>query len=297
MMSYGSGAYTFELAEGWGKLPAGYEFFQVAGVAVDTDDRVYTFDRSAHNLVVFDREGSFIKSWDAKFSNPHGIRIGPDGSFYLTDRDAHVVLKYGPDEKLLMTLGNRDEPSDTGYTAEEKVVRRAAGPFNLPTEVAVNEAGDIFVADGYGNCRVHKFDAAGTLLRSWGLPGKERPGDFHLPHGIGLDKEGKVLVCDRENHRIQVFDQDGEYLTMWTGFRQPCNLAVGPGGEVYVTELQHRLSILDSNGAVLARWGGESSHEPGQFVAPHGVAIDSHGDIYVSEVLKGSRVQKFIRQR
>ena len=84
---------------------------------------------------------------------------------------------------------------------------------------------------------------------------------------------------------------------MWTGFRQPTDVAFGPEGEVYVSELQHRLTIVDGDGQVLARWGGESSHEAGEFVAPHGIAIDSHGDIYIGEVLAGQRVQKFIRQR
>ena len=296
-MTYGGGDHTYELAEGWGKLPEGHEFHQVAGVAVDSSDRVYLFNRSRHQVMVFDREGNFIKSWDVGFANPHGIHIGPDGNLYFADRDAHVVLKYGPDERPMLTLGTRDHPSDTGYTAEERVVKQAGEPFNLPAGVAVNEQGDIFVADGYGNSRVHKYDATGALVISWGSPGKNNPGDFHLPHGVALDNDGRVLVCDRENHRIQIFDQEGEYKSMWTGFRQPCDAAVGPDGTVYVAELRHRVSILDAGGNVLARWGGESSHEPGQFVAPHGIAVDSHGDIYVGEVLEGRRVQKFVRQR
>ena len=296
-MAYGSGAYTYELAEGWGELPEGYEYQQVAGVAVDESDRVYAFNRSSHQVIVLDREGNFLRSWDQDFAQPHGIHIGPDGNFYLADRDAHVVQKYSPEGRLLLTLGTPNSPSDTGYIAQEREVQRAAGPFNLPTGVAVNDAGDIFVSDGYGNCRVHKFDAGGALVKSWGSPGLEDPGDFNLPHGIGLDNEGRLLVCDRQNHRIQVFDQDGNYITLWTGFRQPTDVVVGPDGEVYVPELQHRFSIVDGDGTLLARWGGESSHEAGQFVAPHGVAVDSYGDIYVGEVLEGQRLQKFVRQR
>lgn len=294
-MKYSIGPQTYELDRGWGKLPQGYEFHQVAGVAVDRNDNVYVFNRSSHQLMVFDRDGNFLRAWDQKFSNPHGIRIGPDGNIYLVDRDAHVVHKYSPDQKLLLTLGTRNQPSDTGYTAQERVVKRAAGPFNLPTNVAVNRRGEIFVSDGYGNARVHKYNSTGTLLASWGLPGSANPGDFNLPHGIGIDNDGRVLVCDRENHRVQLFDQEGEFLTMWTGFRQPCDLTIGPDGTVYVAELQHRVSILDKNGKVLARWGGEKSHEPGQFVAPHCVAVDSRGSVYVGEVLEGKRLQKFVR--
>jgi len=295
-MEYGDGEFRYELDEGWGRLPEGYEFHQVAGVAVDSDDNVYLFNRSAHQMMVFDREGAFIKSWDQEFAGPHGIHIGPDGNIYLAERDAHVITKWSMDGELLQTLGNRDQASDTGYGAD-RVVKQAAEPFNLPTGIAVTESGDIFVSDGYGNSRVHKFDSSGNLLLSWGEPGTTEPGHFTLPHGVGLDADGRVLVCDRENHRVQVFDQDGNFLTMWTGFRQPTDVKVGPDGEVYVPELTHRFSIVDGEGAVLARWGGESSHDPGQFVAPHGIAVDSRGDIYIGEVLEGQRIQKFVRAR
>ncbi len=294
-MAYGSGDYVYDLAEDWGRLPEGYEFNQVAGVAVDKDDNVYLFNRSSHQMMVFDRGGGFIKAWSQTFSNPHGVHIGPDGNIYVADRDAHVVQKYSPDEELLLTLGTRGQSSDTGYGAEDRVVHQAAGPFNLPTGVAVTESGDMFVSDGYGNSRLHKYDSSGALVESWGEPGHDNPVDFHLPHGVGLTNDGRVLVCDRENHRIQVFDEDGRFLSMWTGFRQPTDVVVGPDGEAYVPELQHRLTIVDLDGNMLAQWGGESSREAGRFVAPHGVAIDSHGDIYVGEVLEGQRVQKFIR--
>ena len=297
-MSYGSGNYTYELAEGWGTLPEGYEFNQVAAVDVDKDDQVYLFTRGSHQVMVFDRDGKFLKSWGEKFTNPHGIHIGPDGNVYLADRDAHVILKYSPDERLLLTLGTRDRPSDTGYTSEEKVVKRAGGPFNLPAGIAVSSEGDIFVADGYGNCEVHRFTADGGLVTSWGSPGSLNPSDLNLPHDTVLDHEGNVLVCDRENNRIQIFDpEEGRFLRMWTGLRQPAAVAVGPYGEVYVAELQGRISVLDNDGQVLAQWGGEGSQEPDLFASPHGIAIDSHGDIYVGEGNPGNRVQKFLRQR
>ena len=296
-MTFGSGDYTFELDKNWGRLPEGYEFFQVAGVAVDKDDQVYVYNRSAHPLMVFDREGNFVKSWGVEFANPHGIHIAPDGSVFLADRDAHVILKYSPDEQLLLTLGTRDRPSDTGYTLPERVVHRAAGPFNLPTGIAVTaDTGDIFVSDGYGNARVHKYNSTGALITSWGAPGSANPVDFNLPHGVTLDNEGNLIVCDRENGRLQIFDQDGEFLYMRQGFRQPADAVVGPNDEIYVAELGHRLTIIDDDGNILARWGDDSSHDPGQFVAPHGIAIDSRGDIYVGEVLEGQRIQKFVRQ-
>ncbi len=296
-MTYGSGDYTYELAENWGALPDGYEFNQVAGVAVDKSDRVFVFNRSRHQMIVLDREGKFVGSWDEHFENPHGIHIGPDGNVYLADRDAHVILVYNADGKLQLTLGTRGRPSDTGYDPDEKIVKQVAGPFNLPTGIAVSEDGFIFVSDGYGNARVHKYNSNGRHLMSWGVAGKLNPGQFHLPHGIVLNNDGMLLICDRENNRIQIFDQDGDYEGMISNLLQPTDVCVGPDDEIYVSELGHRLTILDADGKVASRWGGESSHDPGQFVAPHGVAIDSHGDIYVGEVLEGKRIQKFVRKR
>ena len=295
-MRYGSGDYQYELVDNWGSLPEGFEWHQVAGVAVDSNDNVYAYNRSAHQMMVFDRAGSFLSTWDETFAGPHGIHIGPDDCVYLADRDAHVISKYSLDGRLLLRLGT-GQPSETGYTSNADPVPNAAGPFNLPTGIAVTDEGDILISDGYGNSRVHRYDATGSLILSWGLPGKVNPGDFHLPHGIGLDHDGNVLVCDRENHRIQVFDQEGEFLEIFTGFRQPTDLCVGSEGEIYVPELQGRLTIIDSDGDVLSQWGGERSHEPGEFWAPHGVAVDSHGDLYIGEVLEGQRLQKFARVR
>ena len=295
-MNHTIGDREYVLDQEWGRLPEGYEFHQVVGVAVDGSDNVYVFNRSDHKLMVFDRDGDLTKVWSREFVNPHGAHVDGEGNVYLVDRDAHVVEKYSPDQELLLTLGTRGQPSDTGEILAGFLVERAAGPHNLPTGVATSPEGDIFVSDGYRNCRVHKFDSDGNLLNSWGVPGTVNPGEFHLPHGIGLDNQSRVLLCDRENHRIQIFDQNGEYVDMWTGFRQPTSVTVDKDGTVYVPELQSRVSVLDGDGNVLARWGGEKSHAPGQFVAPHCIAVDSRGDVYVGEVLEGKRIQKFVRK-
>jgi DNA-binding beta-propeller fold protein YncE len=295
VVNVGKGKFTYRVAEGWGQLPQGYEFGQVAGVATDSQGRVHLFNRSAHPVQVFDHSGKFLKSWgEGLFVNPHGITIGPDGSYWLVDRDAHLVQKYTPQGKLLLTLGNRNQASNTGYDPKERVVKRAAGPFNLPTKVALSPTGEIYVADGYGNCRVHKFSVSGELLLSWGTPGSG-PGQFHLPHSLVVDNTGRVLVCDRENNRIQLFTTEGKYLTMWTGLKQPADIYIDPDNIVYVSELGDRVSILDMEGKLLARWGDERSHETGKFWGPHGIWVCARGDIYVSEVMEGKRVQKFVR--
>ena len=294
-MHYQADSRVYELDESWGKLPKGHEFHQVAGVAVDKQDRVYLYNRSAHKLMVFDRDGRFLTAWKDEFTTPHGICVGPDGNVYLADTGAHVVHKYTPDGRHLMTMGTKGKPSDTGVI-RDFLVQWPGIPFNMVTGVAVAQNGDIFASDGYGNCRVHKFNAEGRLLASWGIPGKAWPLEFHLPHGLAIDPRGRLLVCDRESDRIQVLDQNGKFLAMWTGFRLPCSLTVSPDGLVFVAELRHRVSVVDLEGRILANWGGESSHEPGRFVAPHTVAVDSHGDVYVGEVLEGKRVQKFVRK-
>lgn len=295
MINVGSGNYTYHLEEDWAKLPEGYEFGQVAGVATDNQGNVHLFNRSSNPVQVFDKDGNFLKSWGSGlFSGPHGITVDTDNSYWLTDRDAHIVQKYSPEGKLLMTLGNRNIASDTGYDKSNKVVKTEAGPFNLPTKVALDSIGNIYVADGYGNSRIHKFSPDGKLMISWGTPGN-RPGEFHLPHSLWIDKTDRVLVCDRENHRVQIFTAEGIYITAWDGFMQPTDIYIDADDIVYISELGNRVSILDLDGNLLTRWGNGQSKDPGKFWGAHGIWVCARGDIYVSEVLNGQRVQKFRR--
>jgi len=303
----GFGDYIYELDQNWSVSMENYDFKEVSGVDVDADDNLYVFNRGIQQLLVVDSEGVFVKSWKHTWINPHGIHIDSEGNIFLIDRDSHVVLKYSNDEILQMTLGIYDQPSDTGYTLEDRVVRQAAGPFNRPAgRVAIDNTGDIFVADGYGNARVHRFRANGQHVSSWGSPGCG-PGEFNLLHGVAIDTMGRLLVCDFNNDRIQVFDLDGHLLDIWEGLRRPTEVVIGLSGECYVAEYQHRISILDYQGRALSRWGDQSSHKPGQFIAPHGLSVDSQGDIYVAEVIEDScpdckgtcdarRLQKFVRQ-
>ena len=312
-MPYGSGKYTYELVDGWAKLPGGESFLDVCGLAVDSQDRVYILNRSAHPVMVFDREGNLLTTWgEGFFKRAHGSCIGPDGSVYCADDGHHIVSKFTPQGKLLMTLGNKDQPSDTGFvhtpgltlTACMHTIKRGGPPFNRPTGVAISPSGEIYVSDGYGNARVHKFSPDGSLLLSWGEPG-DAPGQFKLPHSIWVDKQERVWVPDRESGRIQIFNAQGEFLDQWTELSRPTDIFIDEGENVYVSELTQRVSIFDGDGKLLARWGSqEQDKETALFLAPHTIAVDSHGDIYVGEVAKtfakidrGSRtVQKFARR-
>src|SRR4029077_13600819 len=129
---------------------------------------VYVFSRGEHPLMVFDRDGTFLTSWDDKaFNRPHGITVGPDDAVYCTDDRDHTVRKFTPDGRLLLTLGTSGKPSDTGATSTDfRTIRRAGPPFHYPTNLALSPEGDLYVSDGYGNARVHKFSADGQLLFS-----------------------------------------------------------------------------------------------------------------------------------
>ncbi len=278
----GRGELVYEVVEDWGALPEGWEFTQVPGVAVDSRDRVYVFCRGEHPVIVFDRDGRLLNSWgEGFFRTPHGIYIDGEDYVWCVDSEDHTVRKFTAEGELLLTIGKVDMPGEEGE------------PFNRPTDVAVSPGGDILVTDGYGNSRVHRFSPDGELLLSWGEKGVG-PGQFDVPHGVWVTDDRLVYVVDRQNNRIQIFDEEGGYLDEWTGLLLPCTIYMDSKDRVYVSELRSRMSVLDREGRVLARWGGMSSDAPGQFVAPHCAWTDSHGGLYVGESLAGKRIQKFV---
>jgi len=291
MVALGSAAYTYQVAEGWGKLPDGWSYREAAAVGVDSNDNVYVFSRGDHPMIVFDREGNFLRSWgEGVFPRAHGITMGPDDTIFCTDDGDHTVRKCTLDGKVLLTLGVSGTPA----------AFMSGDPFNRCTHVAIDPSNeDFYVTDGYGNARVHKYSPDGKLLFSWGESGTD-PGQFNIVHNVATDKDGWVYVADRENHRIQVFDRNGKFETQWVNMARPCGLFIDQAGDqrVYVGELGSpigpnsqayglgpRVTIMDIQGNVLARLGdGPEGEEPGRFIAPHGVCIDSRGDIYVAEV-------------
>lgn len=306
-MPYGSGKYTYELVDEWAKLPDGWSFIDACGVAVDSSDKVYVLSRSSHPVMVFDREGNLLTSWgEGYFKRAHEATFGADNSVWCADDGSHTVSKFTREGKVLQVLGNRDQPSDTGYVPEQGLpsIKRGGPPFNRPTGVALSPSGEVYVSDGYGNARVHKFSPDGRLLISWGEPGTG-PGQFRLVHNVWLDKEQHLWICDRENNRIQIFDTNGKFLTQWTDLLRPTDLFIDNEGTVYVSELSQRVSIFSNNGKLLARWGStEKDPWKAMLVAPHSISVDSRGDIYIGEVAmtigkidKGSKaVRKFVRK-
>lgn len=309
-MHYGSGEQSYELVEDWVDLPDGESFLDIGSICTDENDDVLVLNRGSHLVMVFDASGERLSTWgDGHFSDrPHGMGLGPDGGVYCTDDGNHTVKKFTPDGEPLMTLGTENEPSETGYRHVEDLFERLASirhggePFNSPTGVTVFGSGAVFVSDGYGNARVHAFDPEGAHVRSWGEPGPT-PGEFRLPHSISHDGDDRLWVTDRENSRIQIFDADGEFLAEWTDLIRPTDVAIHDG-TVFVSELCNRVSVFTIDGELLTRWGnGDHPEDDPLFLAPHSIAVDSSGDLYVGEVSythsgtdRGARtIQKFAR--
>ena len=295
MVRVGAGARVYEQVEDWEKLPEGWVLGQTA-IVTDSQDRVYLFNRSDHPLIVLDRDGKFLNSWgEGDLPDAHGMFIDADDNLYMPVKNSHVVLKYSPDGNLLMTMGDWDKPSDTGWTGNvNDPAKQAAGPFNRPSDIALDASGDLYISDGYGNSRVHKFTSDGKLLFSWGEPGKTGPGEFHVPHGVWVHTDGRVFVADRENNRIQIFDAEGKYLDEWGGLARPCDIYIDEDEILYVPELDGFMSILSIEGDIIASWG--SPLDAGWGNGAQAVWMDSHGDLYVNQNVEGHRLVKYIRQ-
>jgi 6-bladed beta-propeller len=287
----GDGEFKYAMHMSWGRLPTDWTFGDVAAVATDSRDRLYVFNRSPHPMIILDKDGEFLDSWgEATFTHAHGVEITPDDYIYCTDDGDHTVRKCTLYGEVLLELGSRGIPAPF----------MSGLPFRRCTQTAVAPAGDIYVSDGYGNNRVHCFSADGELLMSFGASGTG-PGEFNFPHSIACDAvRGRLYIADRENHRVQSFGLNGEFLGEWRNLHRPTSLCqlvgrepawlIGEMGPDYsfnrgAPNLGPRLSIVDGAGKLITRLGVSpaAGTEPGQFLAPHSVCTDSRGDIYVAQ--------------
>ena len=287
----GKGEFLYSVIENWEQLPSGYDWSETAGVSTDAEDNVYVFNRGKHPMMIFNSAGEFLDSWgEGIFVRPHGVSQGPDNTLYCTDDGDHTVRQCTLDGEILMTIGNPGNASNPF----------SGNPFNRCTHTATDPSnGDIFITDGYGNSRIHKYSENGKLIKSWGAPGAGE-GEFNIVHNIATDKDGYLYVCDRENHRIQVFSRNGDFETLWANVHRPCAIFIDHNELIYVAELGFgtliskavpnigpRISVLNKQGQVLQRIGDLGyGLEPGQFIAPHGLCLDSKCNIYVAEVAR-----------
>ena len=295
-MNFGSGKYTYSLVKSWGMVAAGWTWGEIVGLAVDAQDRVFVASRSQHPLAVFDTEGNLLETWgdDVLFTNQaHGLFIDSVDNVYFIDAVNHCLLKFDRMGALVMTLGTPGQAA---------IVDGA--PFSGPTDAAVASTGELYVSDGYGNARVHKYSAAGELLLTWGERG-DGLGQFSISHSVRVDDQDRVWICDRENNRVQIFDSNGEHLRTWNDLLRPNTIHFDPHEPVvYVAELGRRLSIfaLDDEGfpgRLLAQWADLAPSEtPGFWLGgPHGIGTDRAGNLYVGEVELGVQGRMWKYQR
>lgn len=267
------GTQRYAIERPWGKLPQGIAFKTKSKIACDSKGNVYVFQRGDPPVVVFDTNGKYLRSWgNDLFSDAHGIYIDDDDRVFLVDRDSHEIVVCDTKGKVLFTLGKRNRPHDQA-------------PFNHPTDVAVGPKGDIYVSDGYANTCCHRFSPKGKLIRTWGGWGSG-PGQFTTPHGIACLADGRVLVGDRENDRVQVFNAEGDYLTEWKGFFHPMDIWVDRQGIIYVSDQIPRLVALRADGSVVGRCRAA-------LIGGHGMRGDRAGNIYTVE----TRVPEITKMR
>ena len=285
---FGEGDFLYKYVDNWAKLPDGIAFHECPGVAVDSQDNVYALTRGEHPIIVLDRDGNYIRSFGhGEFSNrTHGLYISHDDSLLAADDGIHTIQKFNPEGNKLMEIGQRNQPAPIW----------SGQPFNRPTSAAIMPSnGDVYISDGYGNSRIHVYSGAGDYKFSWGSAGIDAS-QFIRPHNIAIDSNDRVYVVDREAHRIQIFDARGNFITMWNNIHRPDAMVLwqehiyvgelnGMGGVDDAPGLGHRVTIYDLEGNRVCLFGAQEEGEgPGQFIAPHGIAVDSKGDVYVAEV-------------
>ena len=273
----------------------------VPGIAVDRQDRIWCLERCPVPVQVYTKQGSLARSWgQGEFRSPHSVRFDRQGNVWIVDNADHVVKKFTPEGRRLLTLGTPGTPGDDETH------------FNGPTDVAVSPAGDVFVSDGYGNRRVVHLDASGKFVKAWGQYGGGR-GQFCLPHQIVMDSEGRLYVADRNSGRIEVFDQRGTCLNEWAHLIMPWGLCITPGDEIwacgsspqawyregsYPPPKDQIFLRFSRDGRARQLWtvplGADGREKPGECNWLHAVAVDSEGNLYGGDI-NGKRIQKFAR--
>ena len=308
----------YQAGASWGQLPDGRKWGSTAGIDIAPDGTIWAYDRCGANACVesnvdpilhFDTSGKLINAFGrGMFNFPHGLHVDSTGNVWATDHGrnpangrGHVVYKFSPEGKLLMTLGTMGVAGNSPTT------------FNNPSDVLVAPNGDIFVADGHGpttNARIVKFDRTGKFIKTWGDHGSN-PDQLEGPHALAMDSKGRLFVGDRTNNRVQVFDQEGKLLASWKQFGRPSGIFIDRNDVMYVTDSESRedgpettygynpgvkrgIRIGSVNDGKVTAYipdpaptGGSSSSE--------GVAVDRTGAVYGAEV--GPRdMKKYVKR-
>jgi DNA-binding beta-propeller fold protein YncE len=264
----------YETVKDWPRLPTGWWFGQVAGVATDAEGHYYVYHRGkeAPPLVCFNRKGEYIRSWgEGVYIRPHMAKCDEDGNIWLIDDGGHVLYLYTPEGELLKSLGVKGVPGED------------SSHFHRPTDIAFGLNGEYYVSDGYGNKRVARFDEELKYLDQWGSEGVG-VGQFVLPHAVTTDTEGLVYVADRNRWRVQIFSPEGRYLRQWTHIGKPFGIEYKDDGNLYICDgTNARVTKVDRSGRILGFFGAQGS-EAGQLSTAHDISVASNNDILLAHL-------------
>jgi streptogramin lyase len=273
-------------------LPEGVTMGATAAVAFDARGHIWVLARGEKTFFEFDENGRYLRSFGDRMTRAHGLRIDRDGNLWATDVGAHTVIKVSPASgDVLLTLGTRGQSGVWDEAAGTRLL-------NQPNDVAIAPNGDVFVIQGHtpgpgGDARVLKFDRTGRYLTQWGGKGNGQ-GQFQVAHGAAIDAQGLLWVVDRENQRIQLFDQNGKYVREMKYAGLPCAVDIGKQYVYMVNGFAGQLLRLDLNGKVLAALG-KPGKGPGEFGEAHFMAVSPKDEIYVADSVNGALV-KFVKK-
>ena len=278
-------ALPYEPVADFFQLPPEEHFVEPAGIAVNSRGHIYVFRRGKHPLMEFDPTGKFIRSIaDDLFLIAHSLRVDSHDNIWAVDNGTHMVVELNSEGRVLLALGKFKIPgADWGH-------------FNQPTDVAIDRDGNIFVADGYVNMRIMKFDRSGNFLLSWGMEGGGE-GQFETPHSIAIDGD-LVYVADRENGRIQIFDRNGKFLRQWTNIGHPYGLFITRDHSTWICDgWAGRFLKLDADGRIVGGFTETDGHGPEGRGDPHQLWVAGDGSIYAAEVINWRARKSTLRHK
>ena len=302
---------AYQSVPGFLKLPANLYLGEGIGVATNSKGHVFVYTRSGDTrLFEFDQNGNFVREIGQGlygFEFAHAVRVDRDDNIWAVDEGSNMVIKFTTDGRVAMVLGRRPE-------AVEGLVAPLAGApepqpepyvFSRPTDVGFDAAGNIFVTDGYGNSRVVKFDKNGRFVKQAGTKGNQ-PGQLNLPHTMAMDASGNVYVGDRSNARVQVFDNDLNFKSIYDNVGNPWAVCISPGPHQYLfvsnsipdnglaqyRDITGEIYKMELDGTIIGRFG-KPGKQLGEFSTVHEIDCRNPNELLVAEITAW-RVQKIL---